>query len=42
MSTPSMVTNLAGMPLFAVCCVGILVGLGNYALMRKSLVHYGS
>ncbi|WP_413490193.1 peptide MFS transporter [Shewanella baltica] len=27
---------------FAVCCVGILVGLGNYALMRKSLVHYGS
>lgn len=27
---------------FAVCCVGLLVGLGNYALMAKSLSMYGS
>ncbi|MGO2321307.1 peptide MFS transporter [Vibrio casei] len=27
---------------FAVCCVGLLVGMGNYFLMRKSLSKYGS
>ncbi|MCH1923384.1 oligopeptide:H+ symporter [Shewanella sp. C32] len=27
---------------FAVCCVGLLVGLGNYALMAKTLKMYGS
>ncbi|GAB1108492.1 MAG: hypothetical protein Sw2PiMacB_28240 [Shewanella algae] len=27
---------------FAVCCVGLLVGLGNYAMMRKTLANYGS
>ena len=27
---------------FAVCCVGLLVGMGNYFLMRKSLDQYGS
>ncbi|WP_302056760.1 oligopeptide:H+ symporter [Aeromonas sp. FDAARGOS 1407] len=27
---------------FAVCFVGLLVGLGNYAMMRKTLVNYGS
>lgn len=27
---------------FAVCCVGLLVGMGNYFLMRKSLGQYGS
>jgi POT family proton-dependent oligopeptide transporter len=27
---------------FAVCCVGLLVGLGNYAVMRHTLHHIGS
>ncbi|HEX5959951.1 MAG TPA: oligopeptide:H+ symporter [Rhodanobacteraceae bacterium] len=27
---------------FAVCCVGLLVGLGNYAVMRHTLNHIGS
>jgi POT family proton-dependent oligopeptide transporter len=27
---------------FAVCCVGLLVGLGNYAIMRKTVSEYGS
>nr|WP_261922256.1 oligopeptide:H+ symporter [Shewanella sp. NFH-SH190041] len=27
---------------FAVCCVGILVGLANYMVMRQSLSRYGS
>ena len=27
---------------FAVCCVGLFVGMGNYFLMRKSLEQYGS
>jgi POT family proton-dependent oligopeptide transporter len=27
---------------FAVCCVGLLVGLGNYAVMRHTLAHIGS
>ncbi|HET7930690.1 MAG TPA: oligopeptide:H+ symporter [Rhodanobacteraceae bacterium] len=27
---------------FAVCCVGLLVGLGNYMVMRQTLNHIGS
>src|SRR5690349_2299047 len=27
---------------FAVCCAGLLVGLGNYAVMRHTLSHVGS
>ncbi|HEX6612405.1 MAG TPA: oligopeptide:H+ symporter [Rhodanobacteraceae bacterium] len=27
---------------FAVCCAGLLVGLGNYAVMRHTLSHIGS
>ncbi len=27
---------------FAVCCVGLLVGLGNYLVMRQTLNHIGS
>lgn len=27
---------------FAVCCVGLLVGLGNYAVMRNALSHIGT
>ena len=27
---------------FAVCCVGLLVGLGNYFVMRQTMTHVGS